>query len=437
MLEVPALAAAIASFAAFALLGNRGARAICAGTLLGAAMALKLLPTYLIVIIGAAATLDRRAGCSLSSATERPSRPYSPETPKILPSSRHLSGRAIAVAASRSRAECENLRCRQIHTTALARSFWDLFVVGATAALTFVGTDLLLERGAYLAHFSQTWASHFGVAKTTEYGSAAEHPFPWGLLARNWDATVPSLIGVVACVLQAWRSWRETRELPAGCVVPVFWLGFVLLLFGLHRPWWPYYYVHIAIPLSWCAAIGITAAVEWAFGDWFAAGPKSGRETGARSIICTAFRARPLAAGLVTAWLTVTACWVSARVYLEISGIRNSPQIATSMVLKEIARFKPFTQWMYTDEPIYSFHADIPMPPDLAVVVLKRFWAGEMTYERMRKDLVEYKPGVILLRNSGREPPFQALLQSDYRIVYEDNEHRLYAHKSISKKGQR
>jgi hypothetical protein len=125
---------------------------------------------------------------------------------------------------------------------------------------------------------------------------------------------------------------------------------------------------------------------------------------------------------------------MSARVYLQASGIRNSPQTYNSLVLTEMARFKPFTEWLYTDEPAYSFHTGIPMPPDLAVIMLKRFWSGEMTNARLASELREIKPGLILLRNDGRERPFQDLIFSEYRLVYEDAEHRLYVHRTISKK---
>ena len=31
------------------------------------------------------------------------------------------------------------------------------------------------------------------------------------------------------------------------------------------------------------------------------------------------------------------------------------------------------------DNPIYAFHAGLPVPPELAVVTLKRFWSGQIT----------------------------------------------------------
>ena len=77
------------------------------------------------------------------------------------------------------------------------------------------------------------------------------------------------------------------------------------------------------------------------------------------------------------------------------------------------------------------------MPPPLAVLMLKLMWSGEMTNARIAEEMERYKPGVILLKNDTRQMPFQDLLHSEYRLVYEDAEHRLYALKSIIRKGRR
>jgi hypothetical protein len=58
---------------------------------------------------------------------------------------------------------------------------------------------------------------------------------------------------------------------------------------------------------------------------------------------------------------------MGARVYLQIAAIRNSPQLYSALVLREIKRLKPFSHCMYADPLVYSFHADIPVPPPLAV----------------------------------------------------------------------
>ena len=76
------------------------------------------------------------------------------------------------------------------------------------------------------------------------------------------------------------------------------------------------------------------------------------------------------------------------------------------------------------------------MPPDLAVVMLKRLWSGEMTNAKITDEMETVKPGLILLANDTRVMPFQKLMQTEYRLVYQDHMHRLYALKAIANKAE-
>ena len=73
------------------------------------------------------------------------------------------------------------------------------------------------------------------------------------------------------------------------------------------------------------------------------------------------------------------------------------------------------------------------MPPDLAVVPLKRLWAGDMTNARIAAEMTEIKPEIILLKSTTTDTPFNDLLASEYRPVYEDGEHRLYVRKAVAR----
>ena len=64
--------------------------------------------------------------------------------------------------------------------------------------------------------------------------------------------TLLAILGVVICLRRGLASFLAA--------IPALWLAYNLAVFGLHQPWWNYYYVHTAIPLCWCAAIGIEAA---------------------------------------------------------------------------------------------------------------------------------------------------------------------------------
>jgi hypothetical protein len=193
-------------------------------------------------------------------------------------------------------------------------------------------------------------------------------------------------------------------------MLPVMWLVLMLVVFAVHRPWWSYYYIHIALPLCWCAAIGIVRVWEW-FRRW-----------------------RGLCSRLAVALFALFAVlWMGARVHLQAQEIGRSPQLHSELVLHEIERLKPFAQYLYADEPVYSFHAGNPMPPALAVLSLKRFWSGDMTNARLVAELEAAQPEILLLRNDPRERPFQDWLADGYRLVYRDGQHLLFARREVAR----
>ena len=272
-------------------------------------------------------------------------------------------------------------------------------VIGLTSVAAFISLNALTGYGLGL-QLQQAWASHFAGTRSFEYGSPAEHVFDLKLLFKNWDVMVPVLAGVGFLITQI-------RSKPLT-IFPLAWLVLTATVISTHRPWWGCYYLHNAIPLCWCAAMVLDAAFDWA---------------GSRKVRTILLAAYLMAAGL----------WMGIRSYLEVAAMRHSPQVFNSLVLSEINRYKPFTKYMFATEEIYTFHAGIPMPPSLAQITLKRFWSGDLTNEKLADELAAIKPGVILTGNQVGELPYSALLQRDYRLVYQDNEHQLYALKTISR----
>jgi hypothetical protein len=288
--------------------------------------------------------------------------------------------------------------------------------------------DLLIDRGAFLRNFQQTWTSHFSQAKSLEHGSAADFPFAWIILLRNWDTLLPAVLGIALLV-------RRTQKL-ASDLLPLAWLAVTMLVFATHKPWWPYYYIHTAIPFSWCASVGVAWLLA-AFAQWRPSKVVKPVRPEKRALRMTDQQFPWHRGAAVVALVAYAFCalpWMVGRIYLQVRDVRGSPQTYSSLVLTQIQDFKPFTDWIYADDIIYSFHAGIPMPCQLAVVPLKRFWCGDMTAERIASEVQASKPGVILLRNDGREVPFQALLGTEYRLVYQDVAVRLYALASIARK---
>jgi hypothetical protein len=400
MLEIPALAAAVSALC-FLLIGTAKwrFREIVSGILFGIALQIKLVPAIL------------------------------------------LSLAAIILWIQHSKSE------RQVRNTTIS-----LLVLGLCLVMSVIVIDFIIERGAYLLNFQQSWSSHFGHAKSADYGSASEHPFEWSLFLKNWDTSIPALYGIIFLTRRA-RSDK-------WAILPLAWLGLALLVFGTHKPWWSYYYIHTAIPLCWCAAAGLVALVQSAkslsgitANNPIITGPpippapararnpnRQSSKTDRPTLSATPVRFGGLRLKWVGTLVLYGLCalpWMTGRVYLQVKGIRNLPQTYSTPVLARIERLKPFTEWIYAQPAIYSFHTGIPMPPELAVVPLKRLWSGEMTTERIAEELRNYKPGMLLLLNSADEMPWRDLINKEYRLIYQDDTQLLYARPSVIAKARR
>lgn len=382
MQEIPALAPAVAALTV--LLAGRPTRRqiaeIAGGTLFAVALQMKFIG---IIYLPLAALILWLRGREASSLARPHPDPLRQEREKLVPQSwGWVRGSSIF---------------NQLFPAGFLRS---LVVFVASLGLSFVAIILLIGEGSYLLQLKQSWVAHFASAKSFEYGSPVDHPFDWSVLLKNWDTTIPAAAGIVLCLTQV-------RKSPFA-IVPVVWLGLTLAVFAAHKPWWTYYYVHTAVPLCWCAAIGIAGLWQWI---------RRRRSVGL-SLLFGVFALGALV-------------WMSARVYLQVTSIRQSPQIYGTYVLTEIERLKLFTKFIYTDEPVFSFHAGIPLPPKLGVISLKRFWSGDLTNARLTEELRSVKPGILLLKNSTQEQPFSDLITAEYRLVYYDADYRLYGHKAV------
>jgi hypothetical protein len=90
---------------------------------------------------------------------------------------------------------------------------------------------------------------------------------------------------------------------------------------------------------------------------------------------------------------------------------------------------------VYVQPVIYPFHAGLPVPPELAVVMLKRYWSGQITPEQIVETCRRYKPEQLLLYRSRVGNEWKELLTANYRTAYQDTNHVLYVSKEILAEG--
>jgi hypothetical protein len=89
-----------------------------------------------------------------------------------------------------------------IPSTPIARAIAaDVLLCGAVIALGFACLNWLTGNPLGI-QLRQAWAAHVAPAQSLEYGSPAEHSFDWSVLAKNWDTSLPAVVGIVLAIVQ-------------------------------------------------------------------------------------------------------------------------------------------------------------------------------------------------------------------------------------------
>jgi hypothetical protein len=370
MVEIASLAPAVAGLAVLKVMKNSPPKLVMTlgGALFGFALQIKVINLILLIVVAAVVWLTE---------VER--------------STRRIEGQ-------RKKRFRGILDLEYVAPTALNCALFCISLV-----IVFGLINAILPAGSYFLQLNQMWLAHFAAPRSFEYGSPSQFRFDWTILLKNWDQTIPASVGLYAC----FRGLRKSTWL----IIPITWFVLELIVFGIHTPWWTAYYIHNAIPIAWCAAIGIAFVVQCL------------RSLKSKALYTVA-----------SVFAVAAAMWMAARSYLQISTIRHSPQTYNSIILVEINRFKPYTEFMFAEEGAYSFHSGIPFAPRLAVLSLKRYWSGDVTNAKVREEMWRVKPGLIIIGNDTMQRAYADLLMAEYSLVYEDAKHRLFARKDIAKR---
>jgi hypothetical protein len=274
---------------------------------------------------------------------------------------------------------------------------------GVTVLLATIG--LTWARGSLLS----SWRSHFDESPVPGLGSPADYPFNTSLLTMHLDCLLAAAAGLAWAV--ATKRWREVA-------FPGILLLTASLIHCVHRPWWNYYYLHLAVPVAWLAG--------WALAE----GVKTAYQT---------FAARRFALASVPALKAIAVCGLAAvvlsrseaRLEANVKEMRRSPRMDTNTLLAQMRRYAPGTHWVYAEPVIYAFHARLPAPPELAVVVAKRFWSGQISSEAILATCKRYRPEQLLLSNRLVSGDWKKFLDAGYTLACADQTSLLYVAKAL------
>jgi len=281
---------------------------------------------------------------------------------------------------------------------------FDLAQWGATVVALFLAIGLVWASGSFQSSFQ----SHFMERPVPSHGRAEDYVLPAGLLRQHVDGLGGAVIGLALLVRR--KHWREY-------MFPAVLLLTAAAIHAVHRPWWNYYYLHLAIPLAWLAGVGV------------------------KEIISAATTFRPKASFRLISGQSakgVALCALAAlllarpekRLEANIRDLRRRPTIVSSLVVKTMKQYAERTHWAYADPVIYPFHAQVLVPPELAIVMLKRFWSGQITTAAIVEACKRYHAEQLVLPATPA-PEWRELLANEYTPACAEQGWVLYVANSI------
>ena len=236
--------------------------------------------------------------------------------------------------------------------TIASRVFRDLWVVGVCSGIVFG----VLIAFAPSWRWELLWGNHATASSSDPVLMDRNYEFSLNYLWYHEEAMIGGVVGV-AC-LCARRNWLSLIPTVAMYVASV-------LIHLHHKPYWYFYYVHIAIPASMLSAYGLSTCLGTIFGRHGEARPDRSRLVA-------------VSASISGAALLAGAAWVFGipRFQTQMNSLRMTARVHDSHVVHAILENANGHKTLFSRRPIYYFHSGLSPIPDLALLVKKRFWSG-------------------------------------------------------------
>lgn len=283
--------------------------------------------------------------------------------------------------------------------TARALGIW-----GVTVTATFIGLAIVFGT----VPLAVLWASHFSPKTLAKATDSLRWPFLQPLYPDHADAIFGAGAGLL--ILAYRRNWR-------GLAFPCIWLVTAAVIHQDHRPWWPYYYLHFAVPLAWLSGYGVMELFKLA---WIEGLNRVllRRLVGIGSL---------LVASLLFAFIVTAG---EMRLRSAVAWVGMLPRIDDGALVSRMREFAGGTQWVYTKSTMYAFHAKLPVIPPLAVLPLKRFWSGQITEGQILTIVKHYRPEQMLL-NEELSSEMKEFVNTNYALVHEYGRYQLFVRNSL------
>jgi len=256
--------------------------------------------------------------------------------------------------------------------------------------------------------------THLGKATREAFAGQGGAEAMWKFALEDYTCALLALLGIGFVFGQ--RRW--------DCLFPVVWLATEVLARLWHRPFWPFHWLHLAVPLAWLAGIGVQ-------GMW----------DKLKSYEWTTFR-RPPYKGLAV--LAVFSLLISlalvempGKIQRELARFPQGDDSGNWRVVDKMKEYQGQTRWVFADSAIFPFHAKLLVPPEIAVLSNKRLKAGLITQADLLEILKRYRPEQALERRGVFGEAIQEWFRRDYTLIMQEGAVKLYVRNDLVKEADK
>ncbi len=210
--------------------------------------------------------------------------------------------------------------------------------------------------------------------------------------------------------------------------MPFLLLVTVVLIHAVHKPWWWYYEVHFAIPVSMLGSVGVD-------GLWWRIWNKNPDPNNQTRLLLAAKRdaAVTLGAAVLSLWLGFQLPYLVK----QLSARNHDLEREDADLLGAIHPYAPRTQWVFARGYglCYAFREGLVVPPELTVISKKRLWSHQTTESGILKTVQRYQPELLILpKETESIQGWRSFLQANYTFVHHHPLLDLFVLKSLHPK---
>jgi 4-amino-4-deoxy-L-arabinose transferase-like glycosyltransferase len=170
--------------------------------------------------------------------------------------------------------------------------------------------------------------------------------------------------------------WAIISQKQKKGLLPLTWLVTATFILLKHQPIWYHYYPLLAIPICWLAAYGVDLLYKLFSQNIY------------KKFKIISIKKFVLPASLIVILIGL----------IIITPPNPRGSVPKNLELMQvIIKYKIFTNWVFTDNPMYAFYNDLIVPPEIAVMSYKRINSGDLTFTEMLAILNKYHPEQLIL----------------------------------------